>query len=93
MFFNFNLLLTKFQVIFIIFYHLFKDNGYIVGWGKPYLTSKQMCQERFQILLPPETYCQSNIHTVESIRSWTNVFRAETEAKLTQGKTINNMKF
>ncbi|CAG2200831.1 unnamed protein product [Mytilus edulis] len=62
------------------------NNGYIVGWGKPYLTSKQMCLERFQLLLPPETYCQSNIHTVESIRSWTNVFRAETKDKLTQAE-------
>ncbi|XP_052086599.1 uncharacterized protein LOC127723923 [Mytilus californianus] len=58
------------------------NDGYKVGWGKPYLTSKQLCLERFQLLLPPETYCQTNNHTFEGIPSWTNVFRAKTEAKL-----------
>ncbi|XP_052086097.1 uncharacterized protein LOC127723491 [Mytilus californianus] len=43
-----------------------------------------MCLESYQLLLPPETYCQLNGHENEAKHSWTNVFRAETEAKLTQ---------
>ncbi|XP_052059256.1 uncharacterized protein LOC127699905 [Mytilus californianus] len=61
------------------------NDGIIVGWGKPYSTGKQVCLERFQLLLPPDTYCQLN-HIFEGIPSWTNVFRAETEAKLTKAE-------
>lgn len=75
------------------YFHLFKDDGYKVGWGKPYLTSKQLCLERSQLLLPPESYCQRNKHQTEGILSWTNVYRAETEAKLTKGNIIKNVKF
>ncbi|XP_076084763.1 uncharacterized protein LOC143055500 [Mytilus galloprovincialis] len=64
-------------------------NGLAVGWSIPYSASKHFCLERFQLLLPPD-YCQTN--RLEGIRSWTNVFRAETEAKLIEDKSINNMK-
>lgn len=75
------------------YFHPFKDDGQKVGWGKPYLTSKQLCLERSQLLLPPESYCQSNKHQNEGILSWTNVFRAQTEAKLTKGNTTKNVIF
>lgn len=81
---NFNIIHTNFKA-FVIICYLFQDNGYRAGWGNPYLTSKQMCLERFQLLLSPDTYCKTKEHTLEGIRSWTNVFRSETEAKLTKG--------
>ncbi|XP_076083819.1 uncharacterized protein LOC143054680 isoform X2 [Mytilus galloprovincialis] len=62
------------------------NDGSIVGWGKSYLRSKQLCLERSQLLLPPLTYCRRKNHTYEGIPSWTNVFRAEFEAKLTQAE-------
>ncbi|CAC5387693.1 unnamed protein product [Mytilus coruscus] len=62
------------------------NNGSVVGWGKPYSTSKQMCLDNYQLLLAPETYCRLKGHENEGHLSWTNVYRAETEAKLTQAE-------
>ncbi|XP_052059266.1 uncharacterized protein LOC127699925 [Mytilus californianus] len=62
------------------------NNGSIVGWGKSYSTSKQICLGSYQLLIPPETYCRLKGHENEAHYAWTNVFRAETEAKLTQAE-------
>ncbi|CAC5421197.1 unnamed protein product [Mytilus coruscus] len=45
-----------------------------------------MCLGSYQLLLPPETYCRLQGHENEGRSSWTNVFRAETEAKLTEAE-------
>lgn len=47
-----------------------------------------MCLDKNQLLLQPETYCRSEAHKKQAINSWTNVFPAETEAKLTHGTLI-----
>ncbi|CAC5422683.1 unnamed protein product [Mytilus coruscus] len=43
---------------------------------------------RYQLLLPPETYCQTNEN--EGIHHWTNVIKEETTAKLTQEEAGDN---
>ncbi|CAC5394564.1 unnamed protein product [Mytilus coruscus] len=62
------------------------NNGSLLGWGRPYSTSRQRCMSIYQLLLPPETYCKLDGHENEAVFSWTNVFRAETEAKLSQAE-------
>lgn len=61
-------------------------DGHESAWGESYSTSRKKCLERFQLLLSPETYCKTNNHSSEGINLWTNVFRAETEAKLTKAE-------
>ncbi|XP_071144024.1 uncharacterized protein [Mytilus edulis] len=62
------------------------NDRHIPFWGISYSESKQLCLDRQQLLLSPETYCQIQGNENEAHPSWTNVFKADTEVKLTQGE-------
>lgn len=72
-------------------FYLFVDDRSEVGWNLSYSASKRRCLGRNQLLPQPDTYCEG--HEDESTITWTNVYRAEFEAKLTKGKAMNISKF